>query len=269
MSDEQSSDDQIGKILSEAEGGLWGSGTPQATDGDRTPMRSEPGGESRLPRGPRKRADSAPRWLAPAGAVAVIALVIGILMFVSQGDRLKALERKVAALHGGSELAGSVDDLRSRMQQLDSRIEDLATRVGQTNTGDADIKAVRQLVADQGAQIKSLSQRLEQLEHKRKTPGSAAVGESAPAQAQASKPASSGSWVVNLISVADVASAKRFEQRLRDMGVQSRLDEVDIGGKSLKRVVATGFTSKDEARKFAAKARKQLSLPAEPWISQD
>lgn len=269
MSDEQSSDDQIEKILSEAEDGLRLSEPADAANGEALRMRNESIASNRGPRGPRARSDSLPRWLAPAGAVLVIALVIGVLMFISQGDRLKALDRRVSALHDNADLASSVDDLRSRVQKLDSRVETLATRVENSSDGDADIQAVRQLVADQGTQVKSLSQRLEQLEHKRKTSENPAARENAPAQAQASRSASTGSWVVNLISVADVASAKRFEQRLEAMGVPSRLDEVDIGGKSLKRVVATGFASKDQAKAFAAKARKQLSLPQEPWVSQD
>lgn len=269
MSDEQSSDDQIEKILSEAEDGLRLSEPADTANGEALRIRSQSVANSRGPRGPRARSDPLPRWLAPAGAVLVIAVVIGVLMFISQGDRLKTLERRVAALHDNTELASSVDDLRGRIQKLDSRVGTLATRVENSGNGDADIKAVRQLVAEQGSQIKSLSQRLEQLEHKRKTAARPAAAANPPAQAHTSKPASTGSWVVNLISVADVASARRFEQRLEAMGVPSRLDEVDIGGKSLKRVVATGFASKDQAKAFAAKARKQLSLPQEPWVSQD
>ncbi len=273
MSNDPNSDDPVKRILSEADDGLQVPGTDSPSGGHAARAATPRAGIGGQPRGPRARKDPPPRWLFAAVASVVVVVVIAVLAYISQARRLKTLESEVAALHERGDAANVSDKLGAKMQRLNARIEALTTRIDILNGDEADIKAVKQLATDQGAKIESLSQRLGELEHGSKTSRKAGTNQAGVAATAGSGAAGgssrTGGWVVNLIAVADVASANQFEKRLKDMGVHSRIDEVDISGKTLRRVVATGFNTQDEAKNFAATIKEKLSLSQNPWVSRD
>lgn len=273
MSDNPESDDPIQRILSEADDGLKPSGhDAPAGRGSERPVAGRPGGNGGFPRGPRARNDPLPRWLLAAAAVAVVVLVVIVLLYLSQANRLKTLEQQVATLQEHGYSADDINEIRAGIQRVNARVDALTTRINTVDTGEADIQTVKELATDQGAKIESLSRRVAELEKGTKVSGKTGgtkAGGAGSRTAATGGTGAGGSWVVNLISVADAASAEHFEKRLKDMGVQSRIDVVDINGKTLRRVVATGFDSEGDAKKFAASIKAQLSLSETPWVSRD
>lgn len=268
MSNKQPGDEQIERILWEAEDGLQAPGEQdrQAVPGDGNADRDS--GVRGPTRPLRPRQDPVSRWLLPAATVVLVVLVVGALMLLSQGDRVARLEREVAALRGNGAGQETLDGLRSDLRDLDARVADLSNRID-VNGNEARREIAQQLESQRG-EIEALSGRMAALE---KSAGAPANKGSEKASSSSAAPAadstSSGRWVVNLVAVADAASAEQVRERLRDMGVKSRIESIKAGDTSLRRVTATGFGSYEQARDFASRAKKTLGLSEDPWVSRE
>lgn len=269
MSDKRTSDDQIQGTLSEAEGGL----RPPGEDApDRARTRSGPRGGKGPSRSSQGQRELVVRWLAPGAAVVLVILVVGILLYLSQGGRITTLESEVDALRGRGDVQGALDGLRTDLRQLEARVEGLTTQINVKGNGGR--TQARQQLKDQKTQIEALSGRVAELEKalgpSRNQSQAAQDNSSAtPGAGQSARTASGGGWVVNLVAVADAGSAEQIQKQLKDMGIEPRIDRIKAGGASLQRVVATGFGSYDEAKQFAARAKKKLGLSEDPWVSRE
>jgi cell division septation protein DedD len=168
------------------------------------------------------------------------------------------MEQEVAAL--GEQTAGpELDRLRERMEEFGERaddIDDLKTEV----------RALRAAISEQTGRIEALNGRLDKLEQARTaSPGSDSSQESS---TQASTQSGDGSWVINLITVGDRASAESFQERLEKLGATSRIEPVTVEDKTLLRVVVPGFESRQAARNAGAELKDQLKLTDDPWITR-
>lgn len=245
-------------------------GNPSAADGPGDAPREPPGPEAYA-----KGRSGAGKWLVPiAGAIGVL-LVVGFLMYLSRLNELNTLEREVSTLRAQSESADRNADVRAELERQAARIEGLATRLDvMIDARDAVVKLRREL-SRQSAELATMAVRLNRLEQ---DSGPAAPSTAArddrdppPANAPESRPVepAPGRWTINLVSVADPESARQVERRLDELGVESRIDEVEMDRRSLRRIVVPGFGSYGEAKTAASRLRQQLGLSEEPWISRD
>lgn len=235
-----------------------------------TRPRRDTGIQGRLRRTSQIDADTVSRWFIPAAALVLILFIIVVAMYFSQGSELNALKRDVAAL---GEQSTDTSMLSSDMDQVLARVDELDARMNSAEDMNTEIQALREDVARQNETIETLTSRIDELEEAPSTSGSADsgsgdTGASGTQSTPAADQASSGDWVVNLITVADRASAERFQERLGTLDVDSRIESITRDGKTLQRVVVSGYGSRDEARDAAADLKNRLELSDDPWIAR-
>jgi len=216
-----------------------------------------------------------PLWVVPTAALTVALLVIGGLMLLSRLDDLDVLERRVVALHARSENQTIVSEamLRTELQHVNARIDGLGTRLDAARDLRDTLNSIRRALSKQQDRVDALAARLDGLAGNgaanaapEREPGySSSVDKHAGSKGAA---ASGETWVINVVSLADPASARQVEQRLGAMGIDARVDMVEMNRRSLRRIVVPGFDSRAEARDTASRLHQQLGLSEEPWISR-
>lgn len=232
-----------------------------------TRPRRRPGGAEKFQQAARVDPDVVGRWFLPVTVLLLVLLVIVAIVTFAQGSRLEALQRQVAALN--EQVVESGPD--TRLRQLSERVETLGDRLDSTGGPGAEIEALRGTLVEQSEKIQALSDRLAGLEQgtgggSGSSDTGGASGEASPA---ASGDAGGGSWVINLITVADQASAEAFQKRLEKLDVDSRIQSVTVEDKPLLRVVVPGFQSRDAAENAGAEMKRELELPDDPWITRE
>lgn len=221
----------------------------------------ETGAQAKLRRAADVDQNLAMRWFLPVTIVLFLMLILLASLLIAQGSRLDTLQRRVAEMSerlANTDADTAIEQLRTRIDALDDRLE-IASDIG------SGTRALEQTVTEQSSMIEKLADRLDELEQASQDTGaeSDATAAGAPPSTQ-----SAGSWVVNLITVADRASAEDFQKRLDELRVKSRIQSVTIEGKSLLRVVVPGFQSQDDAKSAGTELKQQLELSDEPWIAR-
>lgn len=232
--------------------------------------RRDTGIQGRLRRSGQIDAEVVSRWFIPTAALVLILFIIVVAMYFSQGSELNALKRDVAAL---GEQSTDTSMLSSDMDQVLARVDELGTRISSTEGVNVEIQALREDITRQNETIETLTSRIDELEKASSTSGgadsSSSNTEASGSQStQAADQAGTGDWVINLITVADRAAAERFQERLGTLDVNSRIESITRDGKTLQRVVVSGYGSRNEARNAAADLKNRLELSDDPWIAR-
>lgn len=199
------------------------------------------------------------RWFLPFAILFLVLLVTGIAIFLGQGSRLDKLERRVAALNEQAVNADTVE--LDRMQQ---RIDALGKRARDMEELTTEVQTLQKAIATQQKKIETLTSRLAKLEQAPAESGDGASG----SKTTEGSGAAAGGWTINLITVADRASAEEFQKRLEKIGVDSNIRSVTVNNRTLLRVVVPGFESRDAAERTGADLKKQLELSDNPWITR-
>jgi hypothetical protein len=76
-----------------------------------------------------------------------------------------------------------------------------------------------------------------------------------------------GPWVVNLTSSPSQADADRFAATARSRGIETQQQQITLGGNRYWRVQTTGFSTADEAQRYAGMVREELGL-RDLWITR-
>jgi len=248
----------------------------------RRPKRRRTGLADTLLQGARVDAGTAARWLLPVAALVVVLLLVTLALSFSHGGRLTDLDNEVAALKAQTartDPGPEIERLATRLEQLRGRldaVDELTTRVA----------ALQDRLQEQSAGIEALRERVAGLEQ---APAPTAEAEQAPGadQApdteQAQEPDSGGTeatsappddaapvdeWVINLMTLADPASAQSFRERLEELGIDARIETTTRGDQTLQRVVVPGFTSRDAAQDAVPGLTERLELSDQPWITR-
>ncbi|MEM9257549.1 MAG: SPOR domain-containing protein [Pseudomonadota bacterium] len=168
----------------------------------------------------------------------------------------------VADATAGEQLRAQLDSLNATVERLQRVVNDLKENLPATHPS----QRPASLDIAPAAAVQS------QTESEVDTPRSG-LGPSEVAEAGQDLPAVNhrgkyeGDWRINLMSSADLASARRFETKLQNAGVQVALQGVDVDGQAYWRVQVTGFTSRGQAESTAQSLRERMGL-TETWVFQ-
>lgn len=199
-------------------------------------------------------------------------------------------------------LHGQMNDLRAELAQLrqqpagviagpDRQTQDnLALLSQRVNEMAVLLDGPMSHMSDTGTQLNAVNARLEELEQrlaglrehvttaerpaqpvaKAPEPPKAAAPAPQPAPkpvATASKPAASGSWVVNVASLTDAKAAATEQQRLKQAGFNVEVKTAQMEGRTWYRVRTGGFSSREEAQVYSDMIRHKMGVT--PWVGLD
>lgn len=206
-------------------------------------------------------------WFLPVAALVLVLLIVTITLYFSHGGQLNALSRDVAALR--EQNAGTTSG--SELDRALARMDELGSRLGAVKELDAEMKALRDQLLEQNKRIEALAGRVEALEQ---TPAASAGGASSDSAdsgtqtEQAEGQTEGGEWVVNLITLGDVDAAESFQEQLNELGIESRIEAITSGDKTLQRVLVPGFGSHEAAQQVVPELKQRLELSDDPWITR-
>jgi cell division septation protein DedD len=232
----------------------------------RTRSRRSPGVYGKLQHAVRAPESVVTRWFIPLAGLVVVLLIVNVAMHLSRGGELDAVKREVAALRSQAE-ASNIGGLSAEINRLAARVEGLSAQLTDTDKLNTDLKTLEAEVSRQNEAIEAFSSRMDELEQA--TSGSSSGEPSTSPSGQASQGAGDGSWVVNLITVADGEAAEQVQKGLAEAGFEARIVPVTIDGKSLQRVVVGGFESFEAATSAAPAMKEHLELSDDPWITRE
>ncbi|MCI0668445.1 MAG: SPOR domain-containing protein [Methylococcaceae bacterium] len=196
---------------------------------------------------------------------------------VSQANQGGSGNRVAAVLAGRAEIS----EINRRLDRLDQSFEEILGTIdrGASVTGDlddpSDIKAPAKQMDNDLVQSTPVPGN--------KTNESAGtdaprVKEAAPKKSTAPVPARSkrplsektraqAGWSVNLMSLTEMAIAKKEQEKMRKKGVSAEIQPTKVSGRTWYRVRVGGFKTKQEAQKFAESTKKKLGL-AGTWVTR-
>lgn len=232
----------------------------------RARSRRSPGIYGKLQQAVRAPESVVTRWFIPLAGLVIVLLVVNVAMHLSGGGELDTVKREVAALRSQVE-ASNIDGLSAEIDRLAARLEGLSTQLPDTDGLNADLQALEAELTRQDEAIETLSDRMDEREQ---SSSRSDGGEPSTTPAgQASQQAGDGSWVVNLITVADSEAAEQVQKDLAEAGFEARIVPVTIDGKELRRVVVGGFESFEAATGAAPAMKEHLELSDDPWITRE
>lgn len=212
------------------------------------------------------------RWFIPVVLLLVVLFVVNISMYISQNNELTAWQSEIAALREQVEASGN-NDRDSEIDRIRASVEGLGTRLAAIEQMNTDLQALQTEVARQNETIEALSGRMDAIEQA--SAGSGGTGsdagssdDSGSQSAGTADQSGGGKWVINLITVADRASAESMQKRLGNMEIDSRIETITRDGKSLHRVVVPGYDSQEAAADAAPGLKDRLELSGDPWIAR-
>lgn len=206
------------------------------------------------------------RWFIPLAGLVIVLLIVNVAMHLSGGGELDALKREVAALKSRAETS-NIDGMSAEMDRLAARVEGLTAQLTDIDELKANLQTLDAEITRQNETIEAFSGRMDELEQ---TSSRSSDGESSTSPAgEASQQAGDGSWVVNLITVADSEAAEQVQKGLAEAGFEARIVPVTIDGKELRRVVVGGFESFEAATGAAPAMKEHLELSDDPWITRE
>lgn len=242
------------------------------TDGRSPPprsRRSSPGAADKLWQAAQADESIVAHWFLPVAGLVLVLLIVTITLYFSHGGQLNTLSRQVAALQEQNVGATS----GSEVDRVLARVDELGSRIGAIKELDAEVKALRDQLLEQNKRIEALAGRVEAID---KAPaaastgtGSSSSGESNTQTAPAESQAEGGEWVVNLITLGDLEAAESFQERLDKLGIESRIEAITSGDKTLQRVVVPGFSSQEAAQQVVPELKQRLELSDDPWITRN
>jgi hypothetical protein len=78
---------------------------------------------------------------------------------------------------------------------------------------------------------------------------------------------SEGGWVVNVANSLYIESLEKLMNKLQKRGIQTEIHEAIVGGKTRYRLRIPGFSTSDEAKKYARNLDSDLGLK-DPWVNR-
>lgn len=214
------------------------------------------------------------RWFIPVALLLIVLFVVNIGMYISQNNELTARQDEIAALR--QQVEASVNSDRDpALDRIRASVERLGTRLAAIEQMNTDLQALQTEVARQHEAIEALSGRMDAIEQASAGSGDtdSDAGRSDDSGSQSAgttdQSGSGGEWVINLITVADRASAESMQNRLGNMEIHSRIETITRDGKSLHRVVVPGYESQEAAADAAPGLKDRLELSGDPWIARE
>ena len=212
---------------------------------------------------------------------AVAALVLAIASGAAVGWVTMGVKGEVA------ELSAAVEALKGRSaggEADPSRVEQLSREVGQLNQRLSELALLIEgpmshVRESNRRELESIFSRLEATEKQlsgfdtrlgelNRTPAPTVAATAKPAPKASPKPADSGTWAVNLVSLSSRNTAERELSALRQAGIKAELQQVTIRGKQWFRLRVTGFDSKDAAGRYAQQVRGKTRIEIDPWLDR-
>jgi cell division septation protein DedD len=192
--------------------------------------------------------------------VAVLAAFLAIRNF-QLSERLARVEARIVEMG-----AASAPQWNDRLSALESRTKELgesltALQAGSGVAREGENAAAEDALAGLRNEIDAVKKEVAALAS---APGSTAAKTKA---VPASTASTAGSWVVQVVAVADRSEAGAIQARVERSGFDSEIDAATIKGKTYFRVIATGFTSQDQARAAATRLKRDLGLAEAPWVT--
>jgi hypothetical protein len=81
------------------------------------------------------------------------------------------------------------------------------------------------------------------------------------------KVSSEGGWVVNVANSPYIEPIEKLKNKLQKRGIQTEIHEALVGGKPRYRLRIPGFSTSDEAKKYARNLDSDLGLK-DPWVNR-
>ena len=206
----------------------------------------------------------------------IIAAVVGwfaVTLHVQVGD-LRAELAQLRQQEGTATMVGTGNDtarLEEEIGRLNQRINEMSLSLNAPTASPADSNQ-RELETIYN-RLDELGKAVESLREQQARAGSKPA-ETAKAEPAATKPAAAksvtkprrGSWVVNVASLTDAASAAAEQKRLKKAGIDTEVQKAVMEGHTWFRVRVTGFASREEAQAYADMAKGKLE--GNPWVGQ-
>lgn len=197
--------------------------------------------------------------------LAIIALAVGgggFWMALGLNSEIETLNTSLASLKQAQQSDGQENQelamLRSDLQRVQSRLNEMAMLIE---------GPMSHLEERSKEDIDGLNERLARIEGEvtklRKVGVSAAkpVAKAAPA-------ASTGGWLVNLVSLTSSLEADKQIKQLKSLGVDAIKRSATIDGKTWYRLQVVGFGSKQEARAYADKVATKTGMK-NAWVGKE
>ncbi|MGH8550014.1 MAG: SPOR domain-containing protein [Methylococcales bacterium] len=195
----------------------------------------------------------------------------------SPADKGGAENRVASVLAGRAEIS----EINRRIDRLDQSFEEISRTIHQRPSAIKDLDEPDKPKAP----VKELGKELVQSEPVAANQAKESAGTVAPRVKEPvpkkllepvpapSKPAVSekaraqGEWSVNLMSLTEMAVAKKEQETMRKKGVATEIQPTKISGRTWYRLRVSGFKTKPEAQKFADSVKKKLGL-ASTWVTR-
>lgn len=226
-----------------------------------------------------------PLWPTIAGIAAVVLLLVGGWGAISERSSLQNRIVELEEQQGTPQLQGNLDAgdeavLEAKNQALTLQ---LTTLKGDYSAANDTIQALQveldnaEKLAAQATRLaetrKSESMPQQQVATKAETQptttdlSSDTSATTAAATAQTSAYQSDGLWFANVAAYSRRATAEKWAQKLQNEGYNAVTQSVDIDGRTLYRVRAVGFNTKNDAKAIAAELESTYNLGA-LWIGK-
>jgi len=202
-------------------------------------------------------------WFLPLAGLVLVLCITSIVMYFSHGAQLRTLKSDVSLLREQAATSTTPE-----VDRILARVDELGSQLGAIEGLDAELRALKTQLSERDKRLEAHADRIAALE---RAPGPASGsegGETAAAETGNLEQAGGGEWVINLITLGDSAAAKSFQERLNALDIESRIEPITSGNKTLQRVVVPGFKSQEEAQNMVPELKKRLELSDEPWITR-
>lgn len=180
-------------------------------------------------------------------------------------QNVSELQQRVLAQSRRGSIAPQVE-LGDQLNRLGERVNELAVIIE---------GPVSHLRESSQQELQALGDRLERLEQGSVKQQPVATSSSKPLVSKVkttvitpSAPATQGGWVINLLSVTNVVTAKEETARLRKLGIRADQQAVSQDGKTWYRLRVTGFDSYAGAKAYIETVEKQTGFSS-AWVAKE
>jgi hypothetical protein len=180
-------------------------------------------------------------------------------------QNVSELQQRVLAQSRRGSIAPQAE-LGDQLNRLGERVNELAVIIE---------GPVSHLRESSQQELQALGERLERLEQGSVKQQPVATSSSKPLVSKVETtvitppaPAAQGGWVINLLSVTNVVTAKEEMARLRKLGIRADQQAVSQDGKTWYRLRVTGFDSYAGAKAYIETIEKQTGFSS-AWVAKE
>ncbi|UTW11884.1 SPOR domain-containing protein [Marinobacterium rhizophilum] len=207
------------------------------------------------------------RYQYTLSAVLVAFVVTAVGLFLLTDSRISDLEARLGAqialaatapapVDNGNQLA-FINEVNDRLDGLQAALDELQTQSGAGREPDAPV-----INADSGGPLSKTEAKTAALAEPQETDVAATKQITAPVQPV------KDTWLINIASFSQRASAQLLQGKLEALGRNATTEPVNLNGKALYRVRVTGLPDRKAAEEEALRLQKTLQLSGF-WVAKD